>query len=74
MVPTHHNVAVQQITFGHCAMSAPTVQTLILKSLILSFITSTNGGFGAQMSFQERQIIFSSEVKWMTLFDPLNGP
>ena len=74
MVPTHHNVAVLQITFGHCTMSAPTVQPLILKLLILSFITSTNGGFAAQMSFQERKILFSSEVKWMTLFDPLNGP
>ena len=74
MVPTHYNVAVLQITFGHCTMSAPTVQTLILKLLILSFITSTNGGFAAQMSFQERKILFSSEVKWMTLFDPLNGP
>ena len=50
------------------------LQTLILKLLILSFITSTNGGFAAQMSFQERKIIFSSEVKWITLFDPLNGP
>ena len=56
MVPTHHNVAVLQITFGHCTMSAPTVQTLILKSLILCFITSTNGGFAAQMSFQERKL------------------
>lgn len=74
MVPTHHNVAVLQITFGHCTMSAPTVQTLILKSLSLSFIKFTNGGFAGQMSFQERKIIFSSEIKWMTLFDPLNGP
>ena len=59
MVPTHHNVAVLQ----HCT-----------SRLDCPLLTPPMVALQNKCSFKKEKFIFSSEVKWMTLFDPLNGP